>query len=32
LAAHRADPSAAVPWDGIREDLLEKLGNRPQRG
>ncbi len=32
LAAHRADPSAAVPWDEVREGLLEKLRNRPQRG
>jgi putative addiction module component (TIGR02574 family) len=32
LAAHHADPAAAVPWDSVREDLLEKLRNRPQRG
>ena len=32
LASHRADPAAAVPWDEVREDLLEKLSNRPQRG
>ena len=32
LAAHRADPTAAVPWEEVREDLLEKLRNRPQRG
>jgi putative addiction module component (TIGR02574 family) len=32
MAAHRADPAAAVPWDEVREDLLEKLKNRSQRG
>lgn len=32
LAAHRADPAAAVPWDEVRQGLLEKLRNRPQRG
>ena len=25
LAAHRADPGAARPWDEVREELLEEL-------
>jgi putative addiction module component (TIGR02574 family) len=32
LAAHRADPGAARPWDEVREELLEELRNRPRQG
>jgi putative addiction module component (TIGR02574 family) len=31
LAAHRADPEAARPWDEVREDLLQKIRSRPTR-
>lgn len=32
LAAHRADPEAAVPWEDVRDDLLRKLKVRSARG
>jgi putative addiction module component (TIGR02574 family) len=32
LAAHRADPGAARPWDEVREELLDELRNRPRQG
>ena len=24
LAAHRADPDAAIPWDSVKADLLQR--------
>lgn len=32
LAAHRADPESALPWDDVRDELREKLRNRLPRG
>ena len=32
LAAHRADPGAARPWNEVREELLDELRNRPRQG
>lgn len=29
LAAHRADPGAARPWEDVQDDLLQKIRNRP---
>ncbi|HEV2854714.1 MAG TPA: addiction module protein [Thermoanaerobaculia bacterium] len=31
LAAHRADPGAASPWDEVREELLDELRSRPRQ-
>ena len=31
LAAHRANPEEARPWDEVRKDLLEKIKSRPTR-
>jgi putative addiction module component (TIGR02574 family) len=31
LAAHRADPGAARPWEEVRERLQEKIRSRSRR-
>lgn len=31
LAAHRADPGAARPWEEVRKDLLQKIKSRPSQ-